>query len=127
MSDFVLVQSSLLNTYMTGKRPVTTPRMTGGIESMKLKNLTFSVRYWPCQLLLSLSITSLLTLMLLIAPMTATGIVQKMHKNHTNAVARMFMIRVFAAGLIVFFQIYVCSISIIQVATVTSKLTTLSG
>jgi hypothetical protein len=127
LSDFVLVQSSLLNTYMTGKRPVTTPRMTGGIESMKLKNLTFSVRYWPCQLLLSLSITSLLTLMLLIAPMTATGIVQKMHKNHTNAVARIFIIRVFAAGLIVFFQIYVCSISIVQVAIVTSKLTTLSG
>ena len=46
--------------------------------------------------------------MLLIAPMTATGIVQKMHKNHTNAVARIFKIRVFAAGLIVFFQIYVC-------------------
>ena len=71
--------------------------------------------------------TDLLTLMLLIAPMTATGIVQKMHKNHTNAVARIFKIRVFAAGLIVFFQIYVCSISIIQVATVTDKLTTLSG
>ena len=77
--------------------------------------------------MLSLSITSLLTLMLLIAPITATGIVQKMHKNHTNAVARIFMIRVFAAGLIVFFQIYVCSISIVQVAIVTSKLTTLSG
>ena len=116
-----------MRTYITGKRPVTTPRMTGGIESMKLKNLTFSVRYWPCQLLLSLSITSLLTLMLLIAPITATGIVQKMHKNHTNAVARMFIIRVFAAGLIVFFQIYVCKVSTFQAMISSTKLTTLSG
>jgi len=53
-------------------------------------------------------------LMLLIAPMTATGIVQKMHKNHTNAVARIFMIRVFPADLIVFFQIYVCEVSRVQ-------------
>ena len=65
--------------------------------------------------------------MLLIAPMTATGIVQKMHKNQTNAVARMFKIRVFAAGLIVFFQIYVCNISTIQVVILSTKLTTLSG
>lgn len=54
-----------------------------------------------------------LTLILLIAPMTATGIDQKMHKNHTNAVQRMFRIRVLAAGLIVFFQIYVGSVSIV--------------
>ena len=53
-------------------------------------------------------------MMLLIAPMTATGIVQKMHKNHTNAVARIFMIRVFPADLIVFFQIYVCEVSRVQ-------------
>lgn len=71
--------------------------------------------------------TNLLTLMLLIAPMTATGIVQKMHKNQTNAVARMFKIRVFAAGLIVFFQIYVCNVSTIQVVIMSTKLTTLSG
>jgi hypothetical protein len=67
------------------------------------------------------------TLMLLMAPMTATGILQKMHKNHTNAVARMFKIRVFAADLIVFFQIYVCNISIVQVVDALTKLTTLSG
>ena len=32
---------------------MTTPRMTGGIESMNRKNGTFSVRYCSCQLLLS--------------------------------------------------------------------------
>ena len=49
------------------------------------------------------------TLMLLIAPMTATGIVQKMHNHHMKAVARMLRIRVFAAVLIVFFQIWLCN------------------
>lgn len=76
---------------------------------------------------LLLTRTNLLTLMLLIAPMTATGIVQKIHKNHTNAVARMFKIRVIAADLIVFFQIYVGEVSTTQGITVSSRLTTLSG
>ena len=76
--------------------------------------------------MLSLAKTNLLTLMLLIAPMTATGIDQKMHKNHTNAVARMFIVRVFAAGLTVFFQIYAFNISTFQIV-VSTKLTTLSG
>lgn len=40
------MRSALIRTYTTGKRPVTTPRMTGGIESMKLRKGTFSVRYW---------------------------------------------------------------------------------
>jgi hypothetical protein len=44
--------------------------------------------------------------MLLIAPMTATGIVQKMHSHHMKAVARMFIMRVLPADLIVFFQIW---------------------
>jgi hypothetical protein len=55
-----------------------------------------------------------LTLMLLIAPMTATGIVQNMHKNHTNAVKRMFIVLVFANGLMVFFQIYDCDIRMLK-------------
>lgn len=45
------------------------------------------------------------TLMLLIAPITATGMDQKMHRNQTNAVLRMLRVLVVASDLTVFFQI----------------------
>ena len=45
------------------------------------------------------------TLIFEIAPMAATGLVQKMHRNHTKAVLRILSVLVVARDLTVFFQI----------------------
>ena len=47
----------------------------------------------------------LLTFMLLMAPMAATGMVQKIHRNQTKAVLRILSVLVVARDLTVFFQI----------------------
>jgi hypothetical protein len=48
---------------------------------------------------------NLRTLMLLIAPIAATGMDQKMHKNQMKAVLTMLSVLVTASDLTVFFQI----------------------
>jgi len=48
---------------------------------------------------------NLLTFMLLMAPIAATGMVQKMHRNQMNAVLRMLSVLVVPRDLTVFFQI----------------------
>jgi len=47
----------------------------------------------------------MLTFIFEIAPMAATGMDQKMHRNQMNAVLRMLSALVTARGLTVFFQI----------------------
>lgn len=67
--------------------------------------------------------TGLPTLMLLIAPMTATGMVQKMQRNQMNAVLRMLSVFVVASDLTVFFQIwYFCQLRIATPADLWSNL-----